>query len=116
LIRHAYPGFKFTFTDFSDWLLSFGGEHFDYLPYLALFITQGILVENFLSGDELDRKFTKERVIPAFAKIVDIFGVKPLIVRAYNADEELDPKHRQYAESLYPFAKKLLENPDLCSQ
>lgn len=116
LIRHAYPGCKFTFADFSDWLLSFGGEHFNYLPYLALFITQGILLENFLYGDELERKFTEERVIPAFAKITNIFGVKPLIVRAYNADEELDPKHWQYAESLYPFAKQLLEDSDLCLQ
>ena len=116
LIAHAHPRCKLALTDSSDWLQSFSGFHVDYLPYLALFITQGILLENFLYQDELERKFTEERVLPAFAKIFEIFGVKPLIVRVYSAAEESDPKYWQYPEELYLFAKQLLENPNLCPQ
>ena len=115
LIERAHPDHNLTFTDFSDWWQSFGSGHSDYLPYLALFVTQGILLENFLWGDESERKFTEERVIPAFEKIVELFGVMPLIVRTYSAEEESDPKHWQYDGSLYAFAKELLENPPLPS-
>lgn len=116
LIERAHPDHNFTFTDCSDWVCAFDSGHMDYLPYLGLFVTHGILLENFLWGDELERKFTEERVIPAFEKIVELFGVKPLIVRTYSAEEESDPKHWQYDGSLYAFAKELLENPPLSNK
>lgn len=110
LIDRAHPDHNLPFVDNSDWVHAFGTKHLDYFPYLALFVTQAILLENFMWGDEFERKFTEDRVIPAFEKVIDHFGVKPLIVRLYEAEEESDPKHWQYDGALYPFAKELLEN------
>lgn len=50
-----------------------------YLHYLALFICFGVLFENFILGNG-EKDFTEKNILPSFHKLVEIFGVKPLIV------------------------------------
>lgn len=79
----------FEVSDFSEWFRRscvLSGEYY-YLYYLALFLTHGILFENFLL-DKRELPFTQKRVLPAFQRLTDIFGVRPLIVPiATQADE-----------------------------
>lgn len=66
--------------DFSDWFNTsrkFGRDY--YRIYLGLFLTHGILFENFLF-DSRELEFTTKKVIPAFEHIREMFGLKPLIV------------------------------------
>jgi hypothetical protein len=68
--------------DGSDWYRSMGKNASEYYPYfLAIFICNGVLFENFLS-DEVEGKFTYNVVLPAFRKIETLFGIKPLIFPA----------------------------------
>ncbi|MEK7530672.1 MAG: hypothetical protein AAB573_02295 [Patescibacteria group bacterium] len=68
-------------NDYSDWAKkSFGFDpRFPYLRYLGLFIYNGILFENFLTSKN-EKNFTERLVVPAFERIVDEFGLKPLVV------------------------------------
>jgi hypothetical protein len=76
--------------DFSDWLRKYdcNPEKF-YVYFLALFIRNGILFENFLeSGREKD--FTHKVVVPAFERIFGVFKIKPLVVRLLPKETEDD--------------------------
>jgi hypothetical protein len=62
-----------------------------YMKVFSLFITNGILLENYcINSNQDERKFTLEVVKPAFDEIRKIFGVKPLIVRLVDILEEGD--------------------------
>ncbi len=70
-----------NFFDSSDWLHTCGNSPSKYYLYvLALFITQGILFENFVLSNGYERKFTFDIFLPIFIKIKNYFGFKPLIV------------------------------------
>ncbi len=92
-VLSAYLGErKPEILNFSDWFA--GSAAFDpalpYLRYLGLFITDGILFANFTT-EKREAAFTDERVIPAFRKLKEIFGVSPLIVpiQPTESDDEL---------------------------
>jgi hypothetical protein len=92
--------------DFSDWAkgsFQFSPE-LPYLRYLGLFVLNGILFEDFLTKDEHERPFTLKRVIPAYEKLVEIFGVPPLIVQLDPIIDDDRPFWYYYPESI----KKLL--------
>jgi hypothetical protein len=74
----------------SDWIKKMGDtpEKF-YVYFLALFIRNGILFENFLNNNE-ERMFTLENVIPSLKILLKKFGVKPLIVRLVPKETEED--------------------------
>jgi len=73
--------------DASSWFKSNGKSAKQYYRhFLALFICNGILFENFLM-DEREGRFTTEVVIPAFKKVKEYFGVKPLIVPVIPENE-----------------------------
>lgn len=66
--------------DGSSWYNS-NGEYSAkyYTRFLALFVCHGVLFENFLlTGSE--KKLTEKIVIPAFNKVQEMFGFKPLII------------------------------------
>lgn len=71
---------KKTIFDASEWLYKNGYSAKEYYAkLLGLFITNAILLENFVpNGNELD--FTKNIFLPAFNKVTKSFGVKPVIV------------------------------------
>ncbi len=108
LLEHRHPGFSGCVRDVSDWAKSVSGSHFDYVPLLALFVTGGILFENFRTDDEEELAFTHGRTIPAFEEVERMFGVRPLIVRLFTDEEVADPKWWRYPDELYPVAKALL--------
>lgn len=95
----------------SDWAKAVSGAHFDYVRLLALFVTDGILFENFRTDDEHEIAFTHGRTIPAFEKVERMFGVRPLIVRLFTDEEVADPKWWRYPDELYPVTKALLRKP-----
>jgi hypothetical protein len=66
--------------DISDWLNKHGGssEKF-YTNFLALFICNGILFENYLLNNE-EANFTSNVVLHSIKKLQKLFGIKPLIV------------------------------------
>jgi hypothetical protein len=73
--------------DGSGWYRSMGKNAAEYYPsFLAIFIRNGVLFENFLS-DEVEGKFTYNIVLPAFKKVEILFGIKPLIVSLAPVNE-----------------------------
>lgn len=75
--------------DASEWFKSNGGVAHDYYEkILTLLIRDGILFENFMPFRS-ETVFTKNIVSPAFEKLGNAYGVKPLIVRLLPEDEEL---------------------------
>jgi hypothetical protein len=81
----SFPDVKLA--DISDWCKFYGGKASEYYDYfLALFICNGILFENFLLNKN-EENFTKKVVLPAFKKIENKFGLKPLIVPIINGDD-----------------------------
>lgn len=93
LSRSGYP---MTLRDISTWCHALGKPEDYYYPYLAHFITHGVLFESYLIDDEDEREvaFTNEIVIPAIKKLEERFGVRPLIVRLY-------PEHQTKEEDFY---------------
>lgn len=90
LLNSAYPHLEGHIFDASDWFYKHGGTAKDYyLKFVAIFVRNGILFENFiLSGDELN--FTKEVFLPAFFFVWKYFGKKPLIVALEPTEIEGD--------------------------
>jgi len=68
------------FFEASDWFKNSGGNAENYyLKFLALFIVNGVLVENFMLNPS-EFEFTKKVFLPAFQYVHKNFGVKPIIV------------------------------------
>ena len=88
LLHSAFPGINGGLHDFSSWFSTVCRQDHYYLHYLALFIRDGILFENFLADDPEELRFARERVIPSFARAVELFGVRPLIVPLLPRDKE----------------------------
>jgi len=82
----------FCFYDGSNWFKRNGGQKAVdfYTNFLVLFICNGILFENFLTSKDEDGEFTKNIVLPTIEKIINLTGVKPLIVPLEPLDLETD--------------------------
>ncbi len=79
-----------------------------YLHYLSLSIVHGLLFDNFIAEDPEELRFIEERVMPSFTRAVEIFGVKPLIVRLFSPEEEKDSWIWQYPGEHYEKAFEML--------
>ncbi len=108
LLEHAHPGALGDVVDFSAWFRASTRHDHYYLHWLSLFVTQGILFENFFLDDPEERRFMEERIWPSFTRALELFGVKPLIVRLFTPEEENTPICWQYPGELYPVARDLL--------
>ena len=108
LLRCAFPGFERHLRDYSKWFSASQRNGDSYLHYLALFICDGILFENFLSDDREERRFVRERVMPCFIKNLETFGVKPLIVPLLPRESENDEHWRAHPGALHSVALNLL--------
>lgn len=90
LFGDAYPTFKEQASDISEWLHAHGSSAKDYYKaFLALFLKDGILFENFLM-DSKEYEFTKEIILPALLELEAETGYKPLIVALEPTDIEGD--------------------------
>ena len=95
-------------VDISTWFREGSRQELYYLEYLSLFITSGILFENFFLDDAEERRFAEERMFPSLARVVEMYGVKPLIVRLFTPEEEREQWLWHYPGELYSVAKELL--------
>ncbi len=90
LFDTAYPNFKNLRFDLSDWIHEAGPSPKEYYKsFIALFLRNGILFENFLV-DSKEYNFTKEIILPAFLELYAESGHKPLIVALEPTDIEGD--------------------------
>jgi len=82
-------GYEFQIRDNSAWAHAIGRPVDYYYPYLAHFITHGILFESYLTDDPDEREvaFTREVVAPMVDKLIADFGVQPLIVRLFPEEQ-----------------------------
>jgi hypothetical protein len=114
LMRHTFPEFVRHQVDISRWFSEARRDKFYYLHYLALFIRDGILFENFLAADPEELRFAREHVIPSFTRAVELFSVRPLIVPLVPLDKESFAdceRWRSYAGDLLPEAQRLSQKP-----
>ncbi len=90
LLKNAAPELVQHLYDASEWFNMNKGSAKDYYrDYVALFIKNGILFENFfLYGDDLD--FTKDIFLPAFIDVYKATGKKPLVVALEPTEIEDD--------------------------
>lgn len=101
---HNYKTEELDFYDASIWLHNNGEKASQYYTkFFLLFISSGILFESFLlNGEETD--FTKNIVLPAIQNVLDLTGLKPLIVPIGPIDLETD----QHWISYHPKIKDLI--------
>jgi len=77
------------FLDISKWARERGKNATETYPFfMALFTCFGILLEGYDIKSKDEKEFAKNVILPAFEKIQKKFGVRPLIVRLYNKNEE----------------------------
>lgn len=82
---------SFSFYDGSDWYKRNGGKAIDYyVNFLFLFVCNGVLFENFLFSDKIEKEFTRKIILPALEKVINLSGVKPLIIPLESFDLEAE--------------------------
>jgi hypothetical protein len=92
--------------DISKWYKEKGGRAKKYMKYyLALFICNGVLFENYLIQKN-EKQFTYNVVLPAFKEIKEQFGLKPLIVPIMPISEKDELYWWAYPESIKKYIPK----------
>ncbi|MFZ2970621.1 MAG: hypothetical protein WA063_05725 [Minisyncoccia bacterium] len=102
----------------SDWYRSFGTAQDYYLPLLSLFVGHAIMFENFHGKsyeDESEREFDEIVFGPAYDRIIEVFGLHPIIVHLpwreemkYYPGQYLLPKTDNRSHLYTPRLLKLL--------
>jgi hypothetical protein len=81
----------FSFYDGSDWYKRNGGIAINYYTnFLILFVCFGILFENFEITKNGEGDFTKNILLPSLEKVINLVGIKPIIVPLEPIDLEAD--------------------------
>jgi len=94
----------------SEWLTQLGRNAKEYYPkLLLLFLQNGLLFENFLMKEKAEATFTKEVFLPAFMKIIEETGVKPLIISFLPIESEGNNLWNYYPEEYFKFVRNKLE-------
>lgn len=94
-----YSKLKSNIFDLSNWLKNAGGNSQSYYKkFLALFLKDAILFENFLL-ETSEKNFTSNVVIPAIREISQECGFTPLIVALEPTNLEGDKFWLSYPES-----------------
>lgn len=88
----AYDLKGFSFFEETDWYKKNKEKPIDfYVNFFLLVTCFGVLFENFLSAkDDAEAEFTKKIVLPALEQVMNLTGVKPLIVSLEPLDLEAD--------------------------
>ena len=82
-------GYDVEFLENSNWFHNIGNASQYYYFLLLHFIAHGVLFETFFDeGISSEDKFTNEVIYPVIEKIKKKFGINPLIVRSYPANQE----------------------------
>lgn len=59
-----------------------------YLKFFSLFICNGVFFEVYYNKDKKEQSFISEVILPAFNKIKNLFGIKPLIIPIIEPTDE----------------------------
>lgn len=98
----------------SEWLLQGGKTAKEYYPkLLLLFLQNGLLFENFLMKEKAEATFTKEIFLPAFMKIFEETGVKPLIISFLPIESEENNFWNYYPDEYFEFVKNKMKVSEL---
>lgn len=93
------PSSSKNIYEISKWLKEHGGNAKEYYKaFLALFITHGILFDNFRTTGA-EGAFSENVFKPAFQIVEDHFGMKPLICSLQAPEDEDNPKWWGYDKS-----------------
>jgi hypothetical protein len=105
ILNALVPDIKDKVFDISSWLKRRGSsaDKF-YENFLALFICNGVLFENFLLDKE-EGYFTKKIILKTFKKLRDKFKIKPLVVNLLSVKNESDLCWFYYPGFLEPVIK-----------
>ncbi len=103
----VYPSMKGKVYDFSDWFKETRGETSEeyYVAFLSLFTCFGILFENFLMSDPVEKEFFLSKVIPGYDKVIELFGVKPIICPLLPISNEFQDSWYWYDNKHNPIIK-----------
>jgi hypothetical protein len=105
LFKHYKLPDDLIFHNISEWYKRNGGNASGYYKnYLLLFVVHGILFENFLTGGK-EGSFSKAIVLPAIEDIINLTGMKPLIVPL----EPIDMENEEYWIGHPPEIKNLIQ-------
>lgn len=91
LFFDAYPNFpRERVYDASEWFSNHGKNADNYyVNFLKLFLVNGILFENFMLNDE-EKIFTESIFYPSYKKVIEEYGLKPIIVALEPTEIEGD--------------------------
>jgi len=105
---HDYNLKDFDFFDASEWLKNNGGNAVNYYTnFFLLFICFGILFENFLNSKNSEGEFTKNIILPALEKVINLTGVRPLIIPTDPIDMETDIHWISYHSKIKALVPKI---------
>jgi len=91
LFEHYKLSNDLVFYDISNWYKKNGNCASEYyMNFLLLFVTNGILFENFLTSKNSEGDFTKKILLPSIEKIINLTGIRPLIVPTEPLETESD--------------------------
>lgn len=107
LVESTYDGSRPLHFDASRWFQSEGvnASQF-YLKYMALFLQNAILFENFVLDNDAEFHFVESTFLPAFIEINRIFGFKPLIVRLLPENTQSNPYWISYPVEVLSFLER----------
>jgi hypothetical protein len=106
LFAHVFPNNKESLIDISHWLHKEGNKAPQYyFEVIALFIRHGILFENFSIESE-EREFIRDVFLPAFTRVWDVMGIKPLIVALEPTEIEEDLFWLSYPPDVLPLVEE----------
>ncbi len=89
---HDYKDDDINLYDASVWFKKNGGKAIDYYTNLLLMFTcYGVFFENFLTSKNSEGDFTENIVLPAIENVMNLVGIKPLIVPLEPIDLETEP-------------------------
>lgn len=94
-------------VDFTKWFNQTRNlTDYYYLYYLSLFIYQGVLFENFFLKDPAENDFIFKKIIPSFKQVIELFGVRPLIVPLLISDPTKANQWLYYPNSVREIIKQ----------
>jgi len=110
IIEGYFLNKNFNIRDISSWFNKTRYLDEYYFYYLSLFVRDNILLENFFfDDDEEESKFTFERFLPSFEKIIKVFGYKPIIVPLLPFEHEKNKFWLSYDEKTQKIVEDMLQ-------
>ena len=98
----------FCYYDASDWYERNGKKATNYYTnFLMLFICHGILFENFETLKNSEGDFTQNILLPSLEKVINLIGIKPIIVPLQPLDLETDNFWLHHLPGVKKFINKI---------